>query len=544
MFDPEKIAWLRNHFAIVAMGGVLLILLVLGLMRTPAGRGSLRALSRLAACRWAIAAPAAAVLVLRIALLGVWEIPRPSVLDEFSYLLQADTFASGRVVNPPHPHWQFFETMFVLQQPTYASVYPPAQGVFLAIGARFGHPWLGVWLSSGLMCLAIGWLLRGWLPPLWALLGTAWASVQLGLISYWMNSYWGGAVAATGGALLLGAACRIPRAFCVRDGFLFSLGLALLACSRPYEGLVLGLVSLTWLGWQVRGSTWTRARRTLLPAALVTGAGALALGWYCWRVTGDFLRLPAVEYMRQYAAAPVFVWQPPTPAPVYRHAELRSAHASLADDHQRFRTLSGAGEYTIWKLLRVGTFFLGPLIFLPLVMAHWLWRTRTRFLLAACVVTIAAVLMVAPLQPHYLAPIAGGIFALATQSIRMLWVAGRLGSAFGGIVSSAALPVVVLVMAISFLVEPPGTPLRQKPEIEDALKRAGGPQLVIVRYSAYHKLSEEWVYNAADIDAAPVVWARDMGDERNRELIRYYPDRRVWLLEADAAPMKLMEVKR
>jgi hypothetical protein len=47
------------------------------------------------------------------------------------------------------------------------------------------------------------------------------------------------------------------------------------------------------------------------------------------------------------------------------------------------------------------------------------------------------------------------------------------------------------------------------------------------------------VYNAADIDGAGVVWARDLGTDENDKLRRYYPDRTAWLLEPDARPPKL-----
>ena len=63
------------------------------------------------------------------------------------------------------------------------------------------------------------------------------------------------------------------------------------------------------------------------------------------------------------------------------------------------------------------------------------------------------------------------------------------------------------------------------------LKEAGGKHLILVRYGPGHNLHNEWVYNGADIDGAPVVWARDMGDEANQELLEYYRDRQVLLLD-------------
>ena len=80
-------------------------------------------------------------------------LPVPQFHDEFSYLLAADTFAHGRLTNPPHPLWQFFETFHVLMQPTYASKYPPAQGLITAGHDDRARPIVGVWISTAWACL-------------------------------------------------------------------------------------------------------------------------------------------------------------------------------------------------------------------------------------------------------------------------------------------------------------------------------------------------------------------------------------------------------
>lgn len=158
-------------------------------------------LTRLSARPW-LSLWLVAVLVL-LACLGFsffLGIPEPRVHDEFSYLLAADTFLHGRLSNPTHAMWQHFETFHVIHQPTYASKFFPAQGLSLAVGRLIGgHPIVGVWLSVAGASMALCWMLRAYVPPRWALVGTILALVQVrlaipigmnGLWGYWSQSYW------------------------------------------------------------------------------------------------------------------------------------------------------------------------------------------------------------------------------------------------------------------------------------------------------------------------------------------------------------------
>src|SRR5581483_12165318 len=91
--------------------------------------------------------------LIRILLLPLLPVPRPAIQDEFSYLLAADTFASGRLTNPTPALAEHFETPQVMVRPTYASKYPPFSAMLMALGQKLtGDAWVGVWLSLGLLC--------------------------------------------------------------------------------------------------------------------------------------------------------------------------------------------------------------------------------------------------------------------------------------------------------------------------------------------------------------------------------------------------------
>lgn len=483
-----------------------------------------------------------AALLGRAALLLLIPVPVPIVHDEFSYLLQSDTFASGRLTNPTHPLWEHFESMHIFHQPTYQSMYPPVQGLILAMGQVIGHPWIGVWLIGAAACAAICWMLLAWIPKSWAFWGGMLAVLRFGLVSYWVNSYWGGAHAALGGALVLGAMPRVLRANRVRDSLLLGFGLAILANSRPYEGFLLAMPVGIWLIWK---APWRR----LVPAALVLGIAALAMGYYFWRVTGTPFRMPYAVNRATYGWPATLPWMALEPV-TFRHEPMRKYALWELNYHRQYSSVSRLKEELDQKALNLWSFYLGPSLTLGLLLCgRRLLRTRRmRFLLAAGLWVLLGVLIGQSAVPHYLAPITAALIALVMVAIRYLW-RSRLW------LLAPALPVILLVLVVVRVApsHPWPVPVGGHPhswccvtagnvprsQILAYLHRQPGPQLVIVRYRPDHNFHTEWVYNEADIDHAKVVWAREMSPEANARLLAYFKDRRAVLLEADENPPRL-----
>lgn len=530
------------------------------------------------------------------ALISWWRPPLPVAPDEFSYLLAADTFASGQLTNPTPALWQHFETPEVLVRPSYQSKYPPGQAAFLAVGQRLaGNPLAGVWLSSALACAALGWMLQAWVAETWALYGGLLAAFQLAFFGHWAQSYWGGMVAALGGALVYGAVRRITDrpASRISSALCLAVGLLILASTRPFEGLLAALPAATaLLFWLLRnGSAWRQfAGKVALPAAVVLLVGAAVTLIYNQRVTGSPWQLPYQAYEWQYDPVPSFVFQRLRPWPQLQDAAMRAA---AVDTLAAWRWAHGFYRlaFVNSKLFGFWQFAFGAALSLPFVLIAWAerWPVTVRVLqvivfaavqalavqrflfwpspqpvwivalLLALLVQAALLLQYFPefweqvalaamglvalglvvetwrFHSHYIAPVTPLAFILVVQAIRRSWDWTYGGRAPGKILA-LGLPLLVLGTAAAGSMRAPG-PLEQwaqhRAALEKHLESLPGRQLVIVHYGPRHDFYQEWVENRADLQRAKVVWARERTGQENCLLIASYSGRTVWLLDAD-----------
>lgn len=466
----------------------------------------------------------------------------PRAHDEFAYLLQGETFAEFRLTNPTPPLPEFFEAPHVLLTPSYMGKYPPGQGLALAAGFWLGNPIFGVWLSTCAFAVATAWMVRGFFSRRWALLAALLVIAQFGFFHYWTQSFWGGALAAAGGALVFGGARRCWRSFRGGDAALLGLGVVILAFTRPLEGalacIVPGIVVLTAV-LRPRGPAarnlhdrdrWRWRQGWPLIAVLLAGGAFLAL--YQQRVTGSPWRLPYAEYERQKSGAPIFVWQQERPEPAFQNPALRDFYRSYVLPLTEAKsTFLGHTGQRVADLLKN---FLGPLLILA-ALAGLLRARRSWSLMALASVTImaSAVVVCRWYGLHYMAPAAPVLLFLAIAGVRALTlrfrrsaqrprlvIAGVAVAQFGLALASAN-----GVAQLGLLNAPT---YRQK--FDDTLRATGERYLVFVRLEPPYDPNLSWVYNHARLADSAVVWAWDRGAGENARLRAALPGREATLM--------------
>jgi hypothetical protein len=343
----------------------------------------------------------------------------------------------------------------------------------------------------------------------------------------------------------------------VAAGFAMAAGSGILANSRAYEGFLLCAPVAVVLALAIVRS----GRATQHLSAMAAPAGLLAacmvfLGYYNFRAFGDPLMLPYKLNRAEYAAVPVFLWQKPYPVPQYRHPVMRDFY--LKWERRVFvqaRSFPGLLAAIAQKIAGGTLFFIGLalmplLVFLPRALSDR--RVRPAVLL----VVIGAV-GIAPnpwFMPHYFAPYTGAIYLLLLQAMRHMRYWQPSGKALVHITPFLCLALFFLRLFAAplhlgmsrypmawFGSEPVGL---ERASVARHLAALPGKQLALVRYEPRHITFDEWVYNAADIDGAKVVWARETDDSSDRELLNYFTERQAWLVEPDFTPPRITPLRR
>ena len=377
------------------------------------------------------------------------------------------------------------------------------------------------------------------------------AALRLGILSYWMNTYWCASVAALGGALVLGAWPRLRRHPSVGLSLILACGLVILANSRPYEGFVfsipIAVAMLLWMVGPTRSEFRLTVSRVVLPILIVLILGGVATGYYYYRVTGSPVEMTYQVNRGQYATAPYFIWGTPRPEPVYHHEVIRDYYRWELGEFNRNLTLTGYVGRAAQKLESWWQFYLGPLLTIPLLAMPWVVRRRkTALPLLVCGAMVVGFSVQTWSLPHYFSPATGALYIVLVQGLRHLsgWPAKRsLGRAIVRAIPLLACGMILLRVgaAVSWTQIEPAWPRGnlERARVLSEIRRSPGRHLVLVRYGAHHDVDREWVYNESNIDAAKVVWARDMGKE-NGELLQYFRDRKVWLIDGDSPSPKLL----
>jgi len=477
----------------------------------------------------------------------------PITLEDFSALLAADTFASGRLANPPHPFARHFDHAFVLQTPNYVSTFPPLPGAALALGQLLGEPLYGVALSFALACTALYCMLRAWpaIGPKWAMVGALLTSLHPQILAYWGIGYTGGAVGLLGGALLYGGLFRLLRAPAVRDGLILGAGAGVLVSTQPYEGAVACVPAAGRLLYEFfRGPRQLAGRdarllgRALLPGAAVLIAALLVQGYYNHETTGRALTTPRQAYDRAYASVPDFLFQERPPHKTYNTVSLERLYADGGRQTAPYlsrRSLVGFLAGIAAKAHLYLSFFTSMGFIAIALAVPFVWRD-VRFAALAWVLFGVALAVETFEAPHFAAPFAALGIGIAVVALRRVWEL-RWGQARVGVLLAAAIVAVTFAEQLE-AVDRLGSqrqlrPMNERPLLVELVEKSAGRHLVLVKYGYGHSVRWDWAINRADIDASKVVWALELEPESTKNLVNYFADRTVWLLRSSGRGIEI-----
>lgn len=433
-------------------------------------------------------------------------------------------------------------------------MYFPGRSFPLLVGMLLaGEAWIGVWLSFVAMCMAIVWMLRGWVSPSLALLGGVLVVLRLGLFSYWVNSYWGGAFTALGGMLILGALPRLLRRPDWTHGVLMGLGAVILLTNRPFEGALLCLpiaVALVVLMFRRHGPPMARTLvRVGLPAVAILAAGGWLMLEHNRATTGDALTAPYTVNRQLYAVTPAFLVAPPVNGLERGPDYFRTFYEWENGDYEnRHHPLKMAWRATT-KLYDVVNFYIGWILIPAFLAGLWAYR-RDWILLGTTTFFFAGFLLQTWGYAHYTAPIFPVLLILLMRGFAALrdWQpSGRALTRFMpvAVVLSLLIPFASLTTGWPFIAYNHhnktccmflNTSLRL--DIIAQLKADPGRDIVLVASGERRNHRLPMIYNEPDIASADIIWVNLLDPASNAALLAHHAGRKVWELDwlSDGSP--------
>jgi hypothetical protein len=388
------------------------------------------------------------------------------------------------------------------------------------------------------------------MPSRWALVGIVLAAVRFGIASYWINAYHGGFLPAAGGALIFGAFPRLRVGWgkdastlqAAAYGLIFGAGLAILAATRPFEGVAYAVPFVAVLLWEQRKRIGRLVFTTAAACAIALPAIA-GLAIYFEHVTGSPFVTAYQISQKTYGWPMALAWTPP-PKIEHRHVELQRYFEYEISEHEKVDGPVDFLEFLTFRLQEYWRFFFGPLLTIPLLMLGRMWKRRPTLVIAS-LGAVAAVLLEGASSPHYIAPATAALIAIVIEGCRYLdGMKIRL--------APVLIAAMALLIALRIGLEQAGAPYTQKLNYQSwccrvqgnqnkgrmtaELERMPGNHLVFVKAKTDPNNLFQWIYNDADIDGSRIVWARDMGAERNAELEKYFAGRKVWMVDPNIEP--------
>ena len=449
----------------------------------------------------------------------------PHVTDSAAFLFQARTFALGRLWAPAPPLPEFFDHQhLILQEGRWFSKYPPGAALSLLPGAVIGAPWLSGPVLAALTVLLTYEVGRQAYGPRTAAL----AAGLLVLSPFFL--FMSGSMMAHPFALLLtmaGLAAGV-RAGRGEDWPALACGLALglLAMTRP----------LTALGLAATLGSWIVVERDARPRSSISvglriGAGALppVLGWllYNWALVGNPLQNTMLLY-----------W--PFDRPGF------GPDVGNLGGHDLERGLAN-----LWiNVLEANSHLFGWPVYLtlslPILALLQSDRRREDWLLAgvALCTSCAYILWWFPGTihgPRYVYEAVGVLALLAARGFSGLaapqWQAGWRGTLpFGSLLTAVAVAVILLTHNLLLYLPEEFPSHRGYNGIDrsrlNAVERAGLRDAVVFvsdSQSGWQAYSSVFPANSPLLDG-PVIYAHDLGEARNRELLSQLSGRRGYTL--------------